>query len=188
LALDAANAGSGATVLIEAEAGIGETSLLGAACERPGAAEMTVLRACGSQLAGGYAPGVVRQCFEAELRRRGERVVRVALRRLSRPRGAVAPVALIVASRPAEDRAAAVVLDELRRETGTEHRAARDRGRWRPALRPDAGQAHRRRLGGPLMRSDMHPAGGLARDTDRHAANATAAMMVHTSPTLTRER
>lgn len=67
-ALGAAKAGAGATVVIEAEAGIGKTSLLEAAGARAREAAMTVLSARGSQLEGGYAMGVVRQCFEPELR------------------------------------------------------------------------------------------------------------------------
>ena len=58
-------------MLIEAEAGIGKTSLLDAARARAEAAAMTVLHARGSQLEGDYAMGVARQCFEAELRRQG---------------------------------------------------------------------------------------------------------------------
>jgi hypothetical protein len=162
-------------VLIEAEAGIGKTSLVQAACAQAGAAEMTVMRGRGSQLEGGYAMGVVRQCFEAELRRRGEHVVPAGAAEvaagvildlsdrsdaapdavlrglyalttaLAEERPAVLaiddahwadesslrfvaylarriqslPVALIVGTRPAEDPAAATVLDELRRRAVT---------------------------------------------------------------------
>ncbi|MDQ3721766.1 MAG: ATP-binding protein [Actinomycetota bacterium] len=68
-ALEAARAGTGATVLIEAAAGIGKTSLIALACERAASAGMTVLDARGSPLERDYAMGVVRQCFEPELHR-----------------------------------------------------------------------------------------------------------------------
>jgi DNA-binding CsgD family transcriptional regulator len=163
------------TVLIEAEAGIGKTSLLEATCARARDGGMAVLRARGSQLEGRYAMGVARQCFEAELRRRGERAVPggaaevaaaviidlpdsdaapdAVLRGLYGLTAALAeerptvlaiddahwadepslrfvaylarrvqslPVALVVGTRAAEDPAIATVLDELRRELGTD--------------------------------------------------------------------
>ncbi|HEV2776267.1 MAG TPA: ATP-binding protein, partial [Solirubrobacteraceae bacterium] len=61
-------AGRGATVLIEADAGVGKTSLLAEARARAEAAAMAVLRGRGSQLESDYAMGVVRQCLEPELR------------------------------------------------------------------------------------------------------------------------
>lgn len=57
-ALMSARDGNGATVLIEAEAGIGKTSLLEEACARAEAAAMTVLSARGSSIEGDYALGV----------------------------------------------------------------------------------------------------------------------------------
>lgn len=68
-ALEAARSGTGATVLIEAAAGIGKTSLIALACERAASADMTVLDARASPLERDYAMGVVRQCFERELHR-----------------------------------------------------------------------------------------------------------------------
>jgi DNA-binding CsgD family transcriptional regulator len=60
------------TVLIEGQAGIGKTSLVAHARRRADAAGMTVLHARGSPLEREFAMGVVRQCFEPELRRRGD--------------------------------------------------------------------------------------------------------------------
>lgn len=59
-------------MLIEADAGLGKTSLLAEARARAEAAAMTVLRGRGSQLESDYAMGVVRQCFEPELRAGGD--------------------------------------------------------------------------------------------------------------------
>jgi hypothetical protein len=68
-ALEAACSGTGAVVLVEGAAGIGKTSLLNAARHRAQARGMAVLSASGSQLERSFAMGVVRQCFEPELRR-----------------------------------------------------------------------------------------------------------------------
>ena len=68
-ALFAARSGMGRTVVVEGPAGIGKTSLLARATERASASGMATLRARGSQLEREYAMGVVRQCFEPELRR-----------------------------------------------------------------------------------------------------------------------
>ena len=68
-ALEAARSGTGATVWIEAAAGIGKTSLIALACERAERADMIVLDARASPLERDYAMGVVRQCFERELHR-----------------------------------------------------------------------------------------------------------------------
>jgi DNA-binding CsgD family transcriptional regulator len=67
-AIDAACAGAGSVLLVEGAAGIGKTRLLTCACERGGAAGMTVLSARAAEYEGGYPWGVVRQFFEAELR------------------------------------------------------------------------------------------------------------------------
>ena len=67
-AIGAACAGTGSVLLIEGAAGIGKTRLLAYACERATAAGMTVLTARAAEYEGGYAWGVVRQFFEAELR------------------------------------------------------------------------------------------------------------------------
>src|SRR5580692_223369 len=67
-AIDAAVAGTGSVLLIEGAAGIGKTRLLGHACDQAAAAGMTVLTARAAEYEGGYAWGVVRQLFEAELR------------------------------------------------------------------------------------------------------------------------
>ena len=56
--------GSGGVVLIEGGAGIGKTSLLGAAVSRAVALDRDILRARGSELEQGFAFGVVRQLFE----------------------------------------------------------------------------------------------------------------------------
>jgi len=68
-ALEAACTGTGAVVLLEGAAGIGKTSLLNWARHRAQARGMTVMSASGSQLERAFAMGVVRQCFEPELRR-----------------------------------------------------------------------------------------------------------------------
>jgi DNA-binding CsgD family transcriptional regulator/tetratricopeptide (TPR) repeat protein len=71
-AIDAAVAsacsGTGSVLFIEGAAGIGKTRLLARACERAAAAGMTVLVARAAEYEDGYAWGVVRQLFEAELR------------------------------------------------------------------------------------------------------------------------
>src|SRR5262250_776233 len=54
----------GGVLLVEGGAGIGKTSLLGAATERAARAGHAVLRARGSELEAGFAFGVVRQLFE----------------------------------------------------------------------------------------------------------------------------
>jgi predicted ATPase len=55
---------TGGILVIEGGAGIGKTSLLGAACERAKGSGREVLRARGSELESGFAFGVVRQLFE----------------------------------------------------------------------------------------------------------------------------
>ena len=67
-AIDAACAGIGSVLLVEGAAGIGKTRLLAHACEQAAAAGMTVLSARAAEYEDGYAWGVVRQLFEAELR------------------------------------------------------------------------------------------------------------------------
>jgi DNA-binding CsgD family transcriptional regulator len=64
--------GQGATVLIEAPAGMGKTSLLEEARARAEMAAITVLHASGSPLEADYALGVARQFYESELRRCGD--------------------------------------------------------------------------------------------------------------------
>lgn len=54
----------GGVLLVEGGAGIGKTSLLGAATERAARTGHAVLRARGSELEAGFAFGVVRQLFE----------------------------------------------------------------------------------------------------------------------------
>lgn len=58
---------SGGALVVEGGAGIGKTSLLGPACERPARAGYEVLRARGSELESGFAFGVVRQLFETRV-------------------------------------------------------------------------------------------------------------------------
>ena len=67
-AIGAARAGTGSVLLIEGAAGIGKTRLLAYACEQAAAAGMTVLTARAAEYEDGYAWGVVRQLFEAELK------------------------------------------------------------------------------------------------------------------------
>ena len=67
-AIGAARAGTGSVLLIEGAAGIGKTRLLAYACEQAAAADMTVLTARAAEYEDGYAWGVVRQLFEAELK------------------------------------------------------------------------------------------------------------------------
>ena len=66
-------------MLIEADAGIGKTSLLAEARARADAAAMALLRGRGSPLESDYAMGVVRQCFEPELRARGDATSRAGV-------------------------------------------------------------------------------------------------------------
>ena len=63
----AARSGTGSVLLIEGAAGIGKTRLLAHACKQA-AAGMTVLTARAAEYEEGYAWGVVRQLFEAEVR------------------------------------------------------------------------------------------------------------------------
>src|SRR5437764_5785367 len=67
-AVDAVMAGSGRVLLLEGEAGIGKTELLGVARRRAEGRGMRVLRARGGPLEAEFAFGVVRQLFEAEVR------------------------------------------------------------------------------------------------------------------------
>lgn len=64
---DAARAGTGRLMLIEAAAGLGKTSLLGAVGARLTADGITVLRARGSEIEHEFPYGVVRQLFERTL-------------------------------------------------------------------------------------------------------------------------
>jgi DNA-binding NarL/FixJ family response regulator len=57
-------AGAGSLVFVEGHAGIGKTSLLGAARARAGADGVRVLWGCGQELERGFGFGVVRQLFE----------------------------------------------------------------------------------------------------------------------------
>src|ERR1700689_2331888 len=66
--ISAACSGTGAVLLIEGAAGIGKTRLLAHACAQAAATGMTVLPARAAEYEDGYAWGVVRQLFEAELR------------------------------------------------------------------------------------------------------------------------
>src|SRR4051794_18534940 len=63
-AADAARAGAGRLLLIEAAAGLGKTSVLTSACDRLAADGVTVLRAGGSEMEHEFAYGVVRQLLE----------------------------------------------------------------------------------------------------------------------------
>ena len=70
-AIELACAGSGSALLVEGVAGIGKTRLLTHACEQAAQAGMTVLAARAAEFEDGYAWGVVRQLFEAEIRTGG---------------------------------------------------------------------------------------------------------------------
>ncbi|MGH3196109.1 MAG: AAA family ATPase [Streptosporangiaceae bacterium] len=73
-AIESACSGSGSALLMEGVAGIGKTRLLTHACEQAARAGMTVLAARAAEFEDGYAWGVVRQLFEAEMRAgRGQR-------------------------------------------------------------------------------------------------------------------
>ncbi len=73
-AIELACSGSGSALLVEGVAGIGKTGLLAHACEQAARAGMTVLTARAAEFEDGYAWGVVRQLFEAEIRvGRGQR-------------------------------------------------------------------------------------------------------------------
>ena len=70
-AIKSACSGSGSALLVEGVAGIGKTRLLTHACEQAAQAGMTVLAARAAEFEDGYAWGVVRQLFEAEMRAGG---------------------------------------------------------------------------------------------------------------------
>lgn len=72
-ALESVCAGTGAVIVIEAEAGIGKTALVAVARERAHGRGMAVLDARGTELEAAYPFGVVRQCVEPVLRAAGER-------------------------------------------------------------------------------------------------------------------
>ncbi len=67
-AIESACSGSGSALLVEGVAGIGKTGLLAHTCEQAARAGMTVLTARAAEFEDGYAWGVVRQLFEAEIR------------------------------------------------------------------------------------------------------------------------
>ena len=70
-AIESACSRSGSALLVEGPAGIGKTRLLTHACEQAAQAGMTVLTARAAEFEDGYAWGVVRQLFEAEIRADG---------------------------------------------------------------------------------------------------------------------
>src|ERR1700722_7399344 len=72
-AIELACSGSGSALLVEGVAGIGKTGLLAHTCEQAARAGMTVLTARAAEFEDGYAWGVVRQLFEAEIRAGGAR-------------------------------------------------------------------------------------------------------------------
>ncbi len=69
---EGADGGSGAVVVVEGQAGIGKSRLLGAARELAARRGHTVLRARGDELERDFAYGVTRQLFEQELTARDE--------------------------------------------------------------------------------------------------------------------
>src|SRR5580704_7681077 len=88
-AIELACAGSGSALLVEGVAGIGKTGLLAHACDLAARAGMTVLTARAAEFEDGYAWGVVRQLFEAEIRagrgrRRADDAVALAALALTR--------------------------------------------------------------------------------------------------------
>ena len=72
-AIESACSGSGSALLVEGVAGIGKTRLLTHTCEQAAQAGMTVLTARAAEFEDGYAWGVVRQLFEAQMRGGGPR-------------------------------------------------------------------------------------------------------------------
>src|SRR5579875_2812857 len=62
--LERGRAGSGGTLMIEGEPGVGKTALLRYGCRHAAAAGMTVLQARGGELEREFTWGVVRQLFE----------------------------------------------------------------------------------------------------------------------------
>ncbi len=88
-AIESACSGSGSALLVEGVAGIGKTRLLTHTCEQAAQAGMTVLTARAAEFEDGYAWGVVRQLFEAEMRggggpRRADDAVALAALALTR--------------------------------------------------------------------------------------------------------
>ena len=65
--------GEGGGLLVHGHAGIGKTTLIGAAVDRAHAAGLRVLSACGGELEQSFAFGVVRQLYDAFLRAQTER-------------------------------------------------------------------------------------------------------------------
>jgi DNA-binding CsgD family transcriptional regulator len=84
-AISLACGGTGAALLIEGAAGIGKTRLLRYAGERAAASGMIVLTARAAEYEDGYAWGVVRQLFEAELRAQVHAAERVIAGHASEP-------------------------------------------------------------------------------------------------------
>ena len=72
-AIESSSSGSGVALLVEGMAGIGKTRLLTHACEQAAQAGMKVLTARAAEFEDGYAWGVVRLLFEAEMRAGGGR-------------------------------------------------------------------------------------------------------------------
>jgi DNA-binding CsgD family transcriptional regulator len=100
-AIDGADRGSGAVVMVEGPAGIGKTRLLGAARELAARRGHAVLRASGGELERDFAFGVARQLFERELTALDERS---RCRLLAGAAGLAAP-AVGLAEEPAHDSA-----------------------------------------------------------------------------------
>ena len=96
-AIESACSGSGSALLVEGVAGIGKTRLLRHACEQAARAGMTVLAARAAEFEDGYAWGVVRQLFEAEMRADGGR------RRLADDAVALAALALTRDAQPGDE-------------------------------------------------------------------------------------
>jgi DNA-binding CsgD family transcriptional regulator len=101
-AIESACSGSGSALLVEGVAGIGKTRLLTHACEQAARAGMTVLAARAAEFEDGYAWGVVRQLFEAEMRTGGGQ-------RLADDAVALAALALTRDAQPGDEDAFAVL-------------------------------------------------------------------------------
>jgi DNA-binding CsgD family transcriptional regulator len=95
--LDAAAAGSGRVLVIEGQAGIGKTSLLGEVARLADEHGFDIFSACGMELERDYAYGVVRQLFEYRV----HRLEPIARARLFRGAAGLAESLLLRAEPPA---------------------------------------------------------------------------------------
>ena len=121
--------GEGGGLLVHGHAGIGKSTLIGAAVDRAHAAGLRVLSACGGELEQSFAFGVVRQLYDPLLRaqtERGRARLLSGAARLSAPVfGLPADDRVARARRSAGGRAARALLAHQRfgLPTGDAHRA-----------------------------------------------------------------